>query len=188
MADISTLIRHIFRWECSVIARPGESMEHAYGRAAAKGVTHVKHDSGGATLCGVTLRTYTEYRRMRGQTVPTESDLARLGYSEWLDLLKRMFWNPCKADSIQNDRIALMLVDWRWVNGPQAVRDMQTAFSLVSDGIVGPKTLAALNALPHETVFERLKQARIRSYHKIVARRPSQQCFLKGWLNRTEGI
>ncbi|MBD5583885.1 MAG: peptidoglycan domain protein [Clostridia bacterium] len=188
MASIERLIPHILQWECGVTVRKGETPESAYARARAKGVTTVKGDAGGATLCGVTIGTFSDWRRRQGRPIPTVGDLAALDYGEWLAILKSLFWDPCKADGIANQAVADMLVDWRWVNGTQAVRDAQAAFSLVPDGIVGPKTLAALNAVPARKTFERLMCMREAAYRRIVRNRPSQKKFLKGWLNRTNAI
>ncbi|MDE6380489.1 MAG: peptidoglycan domain protein, partial [Muribaculaceae bacterium] len=145
-------------------------------------------DKGGPTMCGVTISTFAEWRRRQGKTIPTIGDLRGLKYDEWLAILKTLFWDPCMADKIQNASVAMMLVDWRWVNGTQAVRDAQNAFSLIQDGIVGQKTLAALNTPPPEEVFMRMKYAREASYRKIADRNPSQRVFLKGWISRTNSI
>lgn len=185
---MNIMIPHILRWECGVTAIAGESDEALYKRAAKRGVINDPHDPGGATLCGVTLKTYTEWCRRRGYPSPTVQRLAALDYKTWRSVLKDLFWDRCGADGIRSRSVALMLVDWCWVNGPQAIRDAQTVFSLVADGIVGVKTLTALNSGDARTVFERLKAARLRSYHCIVERRPSSLRFLNGWCNRTEGI
>lgn len=185
---METLIPHIIFHEINVKALPGESNASLFERARPKGYHCIPGDSGGPTMIGVILSTYADWRRKHGKPTTTVEDLKAISYDEWLTLLKQEFWNPCKADQIRNKSIAHMLVDWRWVNGPQAVRNMQTAFSLVADGIVGPKTLAALNATDSETVFNRLKAAREASYRKIVQRRPSQMQFYQGWLNRTNDI
>ncbi len=188
MAQIERLIPHILLWENGIKLKPDETLQMAFSRAKAKGVVTAKGDLGGPTLCGVTLTTFQDWRRKQGKGIPSKADLARLEYDEWLAILKSIFWDPCQADLINHQSVANMLVDWRWVNGNQAVRDVQTAFCLVPDGVVGPKTIAALNSMPAETVFLRLKAARERSYHKIVERRESQKVNLKGWLNRTNDI
>lgn len=188
MAQIEKLIPHILLWENGIKTLPGETLRQTYERAKAKGVIKKKTDLGGPTLAGVTLTTFQEWRRKQGKPRPTEADLARLSYEEWIAILKSLFWNRCKGDEIRSQSVANMFVDWCWLNGPQAIRDAQTAFSLVADGVVGPKTLAALNATPAMTVFDRLKYARERSYHRIVANRPSQAVNLKGWLNRTSAL
>lgn len=185
---MNIMIKHILRWECGVTATAGESDEALYKRAAKRGVINDPHDPGGATMCGVTLKTYTEWCRRKGYPSPTVERLGRMDYATWRNVLKDLFWSRCNADKIHNGSIALLLVDWCWVNGPQAIRDAQTAFSLVADGIVGVKTLTALNSGDSRIVFERLKAARLRSYAKIVERRPASKRYYNGWCNRTEGI
>lgn len=188
MAQIEHLIPHILQWECGVTVKAGESIQQAYERAKAKGVVTVKGDAGGATLCGVTLGTFREWRIKKGKLVPALNDLENLAFVEWLQILKFLFWDTCKADQIANQSVANMLVDWRWVNGGQAIRDAQFILGLVTDGIVGPKTVAALNSSPASSVFSRLKTARENAYRKIAKNRPAQQKFLNGWLNRTNAI
>lgn len=188
MAQIEKLIPHILLWENSIKALPGETLRQTYERAKAKGVIKKKSDLGGPTLVGVTLTTFQEWRVGKGKPKPTEADLARLNYEEWLEILKSLFWNRCKGDQIRNQSVANMFVDWVWHSGPLMIRKVQNIFSLVQDGIVGPKTLGALNAAPARTVFNRIKAAREQYYRKIVANRPSQAVNLKGWMNRLNAI
>lgn len=189
MANMESMVPHILRWEVGLL--PGEeklSGKALYETVAKRGYHVVKGDRGGPTMCGVTIATFTAWRRKQGKPAPTVEDLKRLSYGEWLAILKSLFWDPCRADLIDNASVAMMLVDWRWVNGSQAVRDAQEVLGCVPDGIIGSKTLAALNASPSSSVFARLKGARERSYRTIVANRPTQAKFLKGWLNRTRSI
>lgn len=188
MADMNMMVPHILRWECGVTRKEGESGAALFARAAKRGVINDPHDTGGATMCGVTLKTYKEWCRRKGYPKPTVERLARLDYDTWRSVLKDLFWDRCSADGIKNGSVALMLVDWCWVNGAQAIRDAQTAFSLVADGIVGVKTLAALNGSDAREVLERLRAAREKSYRDIVKRRPASQRYLNGWINRTESI
>ena len=189
------MVPHILNWEVGQTQEEiknkiwdGLTPRQIYDRVKARGYHCIAGDRGEHTMCGVTLKTFREWRKKQGKPVPGVNDLKALSYDEWLAILKQMFWDPCKADQINNQSIAQMLVDWRWVNGTQAIRDAQNVFSCVQDGIVGPKTLAALNAPEAQSVFNRLKNARIRAYERIVARSPSQKKFLKGWLNRTNSI
>lgn len=188
MAQIEKLIPHILLWENSIRMLPGETLRQTYERAKAKGVIKKKSDLGGPTLAGVTLTNFQEWRVKQGKPKPTEDDLARLSYTEWLDILRSLFWNRCKGGQIKSQSVANMFVDWVWHSGPLMIRKVQNIFSLVQDGIVGPKTLAALNAVPAQTVFNRIKTAREQYYRKIVANRQSQEVNLKGWLNRLNAI
>ena len=187
MAKIEKLIPHILLWENGIKTLPGETLRQTYERARAKGVINKKSDRGGPTLAGVTLTTFNEWRAKTGGR-KGESELAKLSYDEWLAILKSLFWDRCNADNIMSQSVANMFVDWAWHSGPGVIRNVQDIFSLRQDGIVGPKTLAALNALPAQTVFNRIKAARERYYRKIVQNRSSQAVNLKGWLNRLNAI
>ena len=64
---------------------------------------------------------------------------------------------------------------------------MQRAIGVKDDGIIGPKTLAALNAEPQEEVFNKIWQMRYEWLCNI-AKKGNNKKFLKGWLNRLNSI
>jgi lysozyme family protein len=51
---------------------------------------------------------------------------------------------------------------------------------VVQDGIVGTKTLSALNAEDPRTLFDRIKKERELFFNNIVKRDPTQKRFIKG--------
>ena len=56
---------------------------------------------------------------------------------------------------------------------------------VVDDGIVGAKTIAAINNYKNqEQLFNKLWAKRKAHFEGIVSANPSQKVFLKGWLNR----
>ena len=70
-----------------------------------------------------------------------------------------------------------------------AVKILQKAakskgFNLKIDGILGPKTLAAIEMLSPD----RLRSYRMLEYARIVLRKPSQQKFWFGWYRRAKTI
>lgn len=189
MANFEFMIPHILHREVGLKKQEKElSPRMMYESVSKRGFHIISGDKGGPTMCGVTLNTFRMWRKNKGKPAPSISDLKRLTFDEWVAILRHLFWDPCRADEISNDSIAMMLVDWRWVNGLQAIRDAQNVLSLRQDGIVGPKTLAALNGPEPESIFTRLKAARLASYRKIVERNESQKIFFNGWVNRTNSI
>lgn len=56
------------------------------------------------------------------------------------------------------------------------------------DGVVGPKTLAALNGTDHKAFFEAVKKEREAFFERICVVRPINRKYLKGWLRRLESI
>lgn len=182
MAKLEQLIPHLLYRE-SGVKDPDPRM--AFAKAAARGVITLKDDRGGPTLAGVTLNTYTDYCKRKGYPKPTEADLVKLTYEQWLDITKGGFWDRCKGDEINYQPTANMLVDWAYTSGTNAIAGAQRALGVTADGKVGPVTLAALNSGKLD-VFERIKAARIAYYKRIAT--GSNARFLTGWLNRTEAI
>ncbi len=165
MANYNELIPFILKWE--------------------GGYSENKDDRGGATNKGVTIATF---RQVYGQD-KTKADLKALTDKQWAYIFKTLFWNKCKGDDIADQSIANLLVDWTWNSGViNPVKKLQRILGITADGIVGKKTLAALNNRSPLPIFGALKQARIAYYKAIVARDKSQQKHLKGWLNRVDAI
>lgn len=145
-------------------------------------------DSGGATMYGITLATFIRWRLDNNQPRPDKNDLRIITDDEWRDIFHFYYWNRLRANDINSQAVANMLVDWYWHSGITAVRTLQRLCRVTIDGIIGPKTIAAVNADNPEQLFRRLKEARITSLTGIAERRPDQRQFLKGWLRRVNSI
>lgn len=187
MAHIDCIVRHMIRWEAGVI-NASLGLRALYDLARNTAYSNHALDRGGATMCGVTLTTFKEYRRSKGLTAPSIEMLKRLDYDTWHDILKTLYWDRWKADRIANESVAIMLVDWCWASGVIGIKRPQRLLGVTADGIVGPKTLAAVNNADQATLFERLMADREKHFSEIVARDASQKRWLKGWLNRIHSI
>lgn len=70
-------------------------------------------------------------------------------------------------------------------HGPsRAARFLQSAAGVEADGVIGNQTLQAIAEQDQATIIQNIAAARTQFYHDIVARNPSQQIFLNGWLRR----
>lgn len=187
MARLEMLIPFLIFWETGVREASADN-ETLFLNARANGIANVPCDRGGATLVGVTIGTYNDYCRNKGKTVSSTSDLSKLSYQEWLDILKTMFWDRWKADLIHDQKIAEMLVDWVWTSGSYGISIPQRFLGVNTDGIVGPKTLAAVNSRNPSALFELLKRERIAYIDRICASRPANLRFRTGWLRRINSI
>ena len=202
MANIEGLIPFLIYFETGVKDENADCPT-LFARAKAKGIVNDPADRGGATLVGVTIGTYREYRKKYGNAdglqlklqVPCQdsttvdvADLRNLDYSQWLEILKRMFWDPWHADEINSQAVAEMLVDWVWTSGKYGITLPQKLLGVKPDGIVGPKTLAAVNAREPLSLFADLKKARIDYIESICLKRPSNLKFRSGWLHRINSI
>jgi lysozyme family protein len=102
-----------------------------------------KDDPGGATMKGVTLRTYRAYRKMKGQPVPTKQDLRAITNAEVREVYRTMYWDVVRADQLPPG-LDLAVFDFAVNSGPgTAAEHLQRLVGTTPDGIVGAQTLAA---------------------------------------------
>ena len=165
MAEVNKLAPIILKWEGNFVNHP--------------------NDKGGPTNKGVTIATYEAYCRKKGYPKPTVERLKNLTQEQWIDILKTMYWDRWKADQINNQAVANILVDWTWGSGAWGIKFPQRILGVKDDGIVGPKTIAALNDYPDQSeLFKKIWMRRNQHFEDIVKADPTQKVFLKGWLNR----
>ena len=138
-------------------------------------------DKGGATNCGVTL---TVFRAFFGKDKEV-GDLRRMTDSQWTTIMKS-YWDRCGADSMRNQSVAEIIVDWHINSGYPPLKKVQEILGVTQDGIFGPKTMAAINSFDQECLHCRIRRARRSYYEAIVRKAPSQAAFLKGWYNRID--
>lgn len=187
MANIEKIVPFLILWETGVNST-GATNERLFQMAKSKGIVYDPADRGGSTIVGVTIGTYREYCRRMGRTASSTSDLAELTYPVWLGILRTMFWDRWQADIINDQRVAHMLVDWVWTSGIYGITIPQKSLGVKADGIVGPKTLAAVNFRNPSALFELLKRERISYIDRICASRPANLRFRTGWLRRVNAI
>lgn len=131
------------------------------------------------TMKGVTLATYRQFFGRQ----KTCKELRGIRNDEWEYIFKTGYWDKWNADSIDNQSIANLLVDWLWTSGVYGIKYPQTVLGVKADGIVGAKTLAAINNHPNkEELFNKLWQRRKKHFEDIA--KGGKAKFLKGWLNR----
>lgn len=189
MANIEKYIPILFRWEAGITMKDGESLEEAFLRAKKRGFANDPLDNGGATMIGVTIGTYRSYCKYKGKKVPTVTDLKNITYKEWRDIVHSMYWSKWKADLIEDQNVANMIVDWVWASGQGVgIKRVQKILGVTADGIVGPKTLAAVNNADPKELFTKVYNARAEHFNSIVRNNPSQKKWLKGWMNRINYI
>lgn len=128
---------------------------------------------------GVTLATFRQYF---GKD-KTCRDLAKITDGQWRLIFLNGYWNKWKADSINNQSIANLLVDWLYTSGKWGIIFPQRILGVKDDGKVGKVTLSAINNHPNQKeLFQQLWQRRKEHFESLA--KNGKQKFLKGWLNR----
>lgn len=168
MADFKKIIPFIFHFAAGVYGKDGADLrlplEQQFELARKKGWSNDPNDPGGETMIDVTLTAYKNYCRSKGYPVPTATRLRNIPFSQWQDILKSMYWDKMKADQIQSQGIANICVDWLWASGTSKIKNIQKILGVTQDGIVGPKTIDAINKSNTTTLFKALYDARVKFY------------------------
>jgi len=171
MADVNKLLPFILQWESGFVNDPD--------------------DAGGPTNKGVTLTAWRSVGYDKtGDGLIDIDDLKLLTVSDVLNrVLKPHYWDRWQADRIQNQSVANILVDWLWTSGAPGIKIPQELLKVKADGIVGPITLHAVNSFPNQAdLFHRIQVARIDFIYDICRRRPVNEKFKRGWLNRIHAL
>ena len=186
MANVKDLAPKILKWEGGFVNDP--------------------LDRGGATNMGVTIATWKQvgYDKDCDGDIDVQ-DLKLLTVDNVINkVLKPFYWDRWKADQINNQSIANILVDWVWGSGKWGIIKPQQLLGVTADGLVGPKTLAAINDYADQKeLFNKIFQIRVdfiknlvntsvSNYEKNLGRKATedelkkntQKRFLNGWMNR----
>lgn len=189
MAKVDILVPYILQWEGGFVNDPA--------------------DAGGATNKGVTIATWRQCGYDKDSDGDIDVDDLKLISNDDVKnrILKPHYWDRWKADQIQNQKVANILVDWVWGSGKHGIVIPQRILGVQADGIVGNKTLSAVNFADPNQLFAAIYKARvdflneitessIAKYEQKIGRKATEKellkytnkRFLKGWLNRLESI
>ena len=148
------------------------------------GYSDDKHDKGGKTKYGITEEEARDFG-YKGDMQDLTIDFAKNIY------LKKYYLGN-KLDKVVNDKVALSICDWAVNSGRNGTKNAQIAINQLTnanldvDGIIGNKTLEALNAADPEKFLEVYHNLQRIYYKGKVEADRTQERFLTGWLNRIQ--
>jgi len=135
-------------------------------------------DGGGETKYGISRRSYPNL------------DIKHLSLKDAKKIYFCDFWYKGRFEEIADEAIATQVFDLSVNLGIRAsVIVLQRALRSVGknvqeDGLMGPETLLATMYSEPRSLLAAIKSEAAGYYRQIAAKNPSQQKFLKGWLNR----
>lgn len=100
-----------------------------------------------------------------------------------LDFYRANFWKH--LSEITDQALATWIYDKDVNTGSMGSRWLQESLSVVVDGCIGPKTIAAANKADAFTLLERMKTIAV-DYYLHLAQKPHQSGFWKSWIARVE--
>jgi lysozyme family protein len=142
--------------------------------------TETTGDTGGATKYGISQKSY-----------PT-LNIKALTEAEAKAIYKRDYWDKIKGDQIKWQKVASAIFDYAVNSGVStAIKAAQEAatnvlhINVTVDGIMGPKTLEAINSCDFDHFNDAYALQKIAHYAAICNKNRDQSKFLLGWVNRT---
>lgn len=159
------------------------------------GYANNPHDKGGATKYGISLR-YLQSLGSRGDlnndNVVDVDDIKILDVNKAISLYKSGFWDKYGYNRINNAVLAERILDISINMGPKTAHKLvQKAVNLgritntiKQDGILGAKTINAINGSDTNRLLLRINALAISRYLDIVEKDPTQKVFIDGWLKR----
>lgn len=137
------------------------------------------HDPGGITNWGIS------YRFLKGvNPKATPDDIRNMTREQAEELYRVHFWNAIKGDEIVDNSLALLMFDTAVNMGVgRSIKLFQKAVGLSDDGVIGPKTLAALGTYNRDQKLPILKEftsRRIKKYIELI----NFNRYGMGWIRR----
>jgi len=148
--------------------------------AAEGGYVNHAADAGGATKFGISSRQYPNV------------NIKSLSLSKACEIYEKDFWNFYSLNSVHSQPLANQLFMTLINMSPLgAVRCFQKAVNTCGsgvtvsvDGLLGYKTINAINAAPRAWLMDLIRLEVARYYLAVVSENRSQDVFLLGWMRR----
>lgn len=142
------------------------------------GYVNDPNDPGGETKYGICKRQYPNL------------DIENLTKEQAKEIYKKDYWNKIKGDDLP-PRVAIFLLQCAVNVGVKTASKMlqrATRTFLKNkpgiDGIIGPKTIAAVKQVDEDKLLAELTVQQCRRYAHLCIKNPKFAKYIKGWLRR----
>ncbi len=174
------------------------------------GWNDVTHDRGGETIFGVARNFHpnwngwvfvdemaNQFGRGSSKFIEKVDNDINLKYQSIL-YFKSQFWDNSSCDDLP-ENIAILVYDMNINSGVsvgqkylQRTLNEFLSNKISEDGKIGPKTLTALSSIMNYKseieIINKYIELRYKFYKQIIIKKPTQQKFWKGWVNRLKFI
>lgn len=150
-------------------------------------------DPGGATKYGISLK----FLKSEGIDVNSDGlinidDITYLDLIEAKKIYKEYFWNPNKYEFIKDQGVATKAFDLcvnmgsRQANKilQRSVNNTELQPNLSIDGVIGGKTIDAVNKVKSKFVQDVMRVEATAYYNELIVKNPKLSVFRNGWMNR----
>ena len=143
----------------------------------------VDSDSELARKLDVNRQTLGSWRKL-GRPA-TAAEVQALTEPEARAIYRQQYITGPGFETITHPALLHLLVDAAVHSGPKrAVQWLQTALGVAADGVIGPKTRAALAAVDQGVLYGKVLGQRLRHLGRLITNDPKQSAFAAGWMNR----
>lgn len=147
------------------------------------GYVHHPADRSGPTNFGITAQTLGAWRKLGRPATATE--VQALTKAEARAIYRQQYITAPGFEAITHPALLHLLVDAGVHSGPKrAVQWLQTALGVTADGVIGPKTRAALATADQGVLYRKVLGQRLRHLGRLITSDPRQAAFAGGWMAR----
>ncbi len=146
---------------------------------------YVNHpaDRGGPTNFGITAQTLGNWRQLG--RLASAAEVRAMTEMEARAIYRQQYITGPGFETITDAALLHLLVDAGVHSGPKrAVQWLQAALGVTADGVIGPKTQAAIAKADQGALYGKVLGQRLRHLGRLITNDPKQSAFAAGWMNR----
>ncbi len=142
------------------------------------GLNNRLNDYGGETKYGISKKQFPD------------EDIKNLTVDKAFSIYEKYYWNRYRLFEIENqaisEKIFMCIINMNPLN---AIRCVQLAVEhygkrVLIDGVLGSRTIAAINSLPPEPLLDRIRVELCKYYARVAYLDKTQLDYLIGWIRR----